>query len=185
MNARGILSAAILVLGCSKMTGGTDGGDGGAEASGAGGASGGQGGAQGQAGATGVGNGGAGGPAGGAGGGGGGGSGGASAGSGGSTGGGNTGGAGGTSGAGGGCGTCAADYVCVQDVCKPTCPRIVTCTAREICAIGFCVTVCRAPDAYCPDGACIPPNGGDSLHCGGCDPCPIGTTCNAGVCRPL
>jgi len=168
MNARGIVVAAVLVLGCSKMTAVTDGGDGRAEVGGAGGASGGEGGAPGQAGATGVG------------------SGGTSAGRGGSTGEGNAAGTGGTSGAGGGCGTCAVDYVCVKDVCKPTCPRIITCTATEVCVTtGFCQARCAAGEALCPDGACVPPNGGDSLHCGGCDPCPTGMTCNAGVCRPL
>jgi hypothetical protein len=158
MNARWILIAAVVVLGCNKMTGSTDGGDGGA---GGAGATGGQGGAPGQAGAAG-------------------------AGSGGSTGGSNTAGSGGTSGTGGGCGTCATDYVCVEDVCKPTCPRIITCTAAEVCVTpGFCQARCAAGDALCADGACVAPNGGDATHCGGCDPCPIGATCNAGICRPL
>ena len=185
-NARWILIAAVLGLGCNKMTAGTDAG---AEADGAGGASGSQGGAPGQAGAAGGGRGGADAGTGGAGGDGGaagGGRGGASAGGGGSTGGTSTAGTGGTSGAGGGCGPCATDYVCVKDVCKPTCPRIMTCTAAEVCVTpGFCEARCAAGDILCADGACISPNGGDALHCGGCDPCPIGTTCNAGVCRPL
>jgi hypothetical protein len=187
VNARWILIAALLVLGCNKMTGGTDGGDGGAEAGAAGGASGGQGGAPGQAGAAGVGSSGAGGAAGGPGGGGAdvGGRGGTGEGRGGSTGGGNTAGGGGTGGAGGGCGPCPSDYVCVKDECKPTCPRIITCTATEVCAAGFCEARCAAGQVLCADGACIAPNGGDALHCGGCDPCAIGATCNAGTCRPL
>jgi len=168
----------VLVLGCNKMTGGTeDGGERDAEAGGAGGASGGQGEPPGQAGAAGVGSGGAAGV---------GGSGGVSGGPGGSTDGGNTAGTGGTSETGGGCGTCAADYVCVKSVCEPTCPRIISCTAAEVCVtIGFCEARCAPGQTLCPDGACISPNGGDSAHCGGCDACPIGVTCNNGICRPL
>ena len=102
---------------------------------------------------------------------------------GGSTGAGNTAGTGGTSGTAGGCGTCAANYQCVNDVCKPTCPMLVTCTSAEVCVLGFCEPRCAAGETPCADGICIPLNGGDPLHCGGCNPCPVGAACVSGVCH--
>lgn len=57
-----------------------------------------------------------------------------------------------------------------------------TCTGTDVCSGGSCMTSCPANETMCSDGACVDPAGGDSMHCGGCNPCTAGATCNAGVC---
>src|SRR5262249_19246367 len=57
-----------------------------------------------------------------------------------------------------------------------------TCTGTDVCSGGSCMTSCPANETMCSDGACVSPTGGDSMHCGGCNPCAAGATCNAGVC---
>ena len=56
------------------------------------------------------------------------------------------------------------------------------CAGGQVCAANACAASCPTGQAQCADGACVPPNGGTALHCGGCNPCPDGSVCNGGVC---
>ena len=104
----------------------------------------------------------------------------------------------------GACGNvCATDLVCQagQCVCSPgllSCSGscvpsnaahcgscTTTCTGTEVCSNGTCKSSCPTGETQCSDGACVSPTGGDTTHCGGCNPCPTGSTCNAGVCMSV
>ena len=56
------------------------------------------------------------------------------------------------------------------------------CSGTQVCSGGTCGDSCPTGQMQCSDGACVAPNGGDAMHCGGCNACPAGATCNAGVC---
>ena len=58
----------------------------------------------------------------------------------------------------------------------------MTCSSGQVCSQNSCQTGCGAGETQCSDGACVPTAGGDALHCGGCNACPAGAACNAGVC---
>ena len=58
----------------------------------------------------------------------------------------------------------------------------MTCSSGQVCSQNSCQTTCGAGETQCSDGACVPTAGGDALHCGGCNACPAGAACNAGVC---
>ena len=60
-----------------------------------------------------------------------------------------------------------------------------TCTGTDVCNAGTCSGMCPANTTMCSDGSCVSPTGGDAMHCGGCNPCPAGSTCNAGVCSSV
>ena len=57
----------------------------------------------------------------------------------------------------------------------------MVCGADQGCSNGSCGS-CPAGEIQCTDGACVSPTGGTALHCGGCTPCPAGSTCNGGAC---
>jgi hypothetical protein len=59
------------------------------------------------------------------------------------------------------------------------------CTGTDVCSNGSCQSGCQAGETQCPDGACVSPTSGDAMHCGSCNPCPGGSTCNAGVCMSV
>ena len=56
------------------------------------------------------------------------------------------------------------------------------CAAGQVCSGNSCKTGCDTGETQCPDGACVPPTGGDALHRGGCNPCPAGAVRNSGTC---
>jgi hypothetical protein len=56
------------------------------------------------------------------------------------------------------------------------------CGADQMCANDTCAASCPTGQVACTDGACVAPNGGTALHCGGCTPCPAGATCTNGAC---
>jgi hypothetical protein len=56
------------------------------------------------------------------------------------------------------------------------------CGSAQVCSVNICQTSCGANETQCSDGACVPTTGGNALHCGGCNACPAGAVCNAGVC---
>jgi len=73
-------------------------------------------------------------------------------------------------------GTCVASNAAHCGNCTTVCSGI------DVCSNGVCQAMCPPGETQCTDGACVPPNGGDATHCGGCTPCAAGATCNAGVC---
>src|SRR4029079_13141433 len=60
-----------------------------------------------------------------------------------------------------------------------------TCTGTDVCNAGTCQSSCPGATMQCSDGSCVSPTGGDAMHCGGCNPCPAGATCSAGVCSSV
>jgi hypothetical protein len=56
------------------------------------------------------------------------------------------------------------------------------CTGGQVCSNNSCQSSCGTGEVQCGDGACVPTAGGTAVHCGGCDACPAGAVCNAGVC---
>ena len=56
------------------------------------------------------------------------------------------------------------------------------CPTGQVCSANVCQASCATGETQCSDGACVPANGGDALHCGGCNACPPGAVCNAGIC---
>jgi len=60
-----------------------------------------------------------------------------------------------------------------------------TCTGTDVCNAGTCQSSCPGGTMQCSDGSCVSPTGGDAMHCGGCNPCPAGATCSAGVCSSV
>ena len=76
-------------------------------------------------------------------------------------------------------GSCVASNAAHCGSCTTVCSGI------EVCSNGTCQASCPTGETQCSDGACVPPNGGDATHCGGCNACPAGATCNAGVCMSV
>ena len=56
------------------------------------------------------------------------------------------------------------------------------CASGQVCTANTCQMTCATGETQCSDGACVPTTGGDALHCGGCNACPAGAVCTAGVC---
>ena len=73
-------------------------------------------------------------------------------------------------------GTCVASNAAHCGSCD------MACTGTDVCNAGSCQGMCPTGTTQCQDGSCVSPTGGDAMHCGGCNPCSTGATCNAGVC---
>src|SRR5262245_48011319 len=73
-------------------------------------------------------------------------------------------------------GTCVASNAAHCGACA------TVCSGTDVCNAGSCQTMCPTGTMQCQDGSCVSPTGGDAMHCGGCNPCSAGATCNAGVC---
>jgi hypothetical protein len=73
-------------------------------------------------------------------------------------------------------GTCVASNAAHCGSCD------MMCTGTDVCNAGSCQGMCPTGTTQCSDGSCVSPTGGDAMHCGGCNACPAGATCNAGVC---
>ena len=76
-------------------------------------------------------------------------------------------------------GTCVASNAAHCGSCT------MTCTGTDVCNAGTCQSSCPGGTTQCSDGSCVSPTGGDAMHCGGCNPCAAGATCNAGVCTTV
>jgi len=79
-------------------------------------------------------------------------------------------------------GLLACDGTCVASNSAHCGSCTVTCTGTDVCNAGTCQSSCPANTMQCLDGSCVSPTGGDTMHCGGCNPCAAGATCNSGVC---
>lgn len=75
-------------------------------------------------------------------------------------------------------GTCVASNAAHCGNCT------TTCTGTDVCNAGICQGTCPPGTMQCSDLSCASTTGGDIMHCGGCNPCPAGNTCTAGVCTP-
>ena len=79
-------------------------------------------------------------------------------------------------------GLLACNGMCVSSTATHCGGCSMTCSSGQVCSQNSCQTTCGAGETQCSDGACVPTAGGDALHCGGCNACPAGAACNAGVC---
>ena len=79
-------------------------------------------------------------------------------------------------------GLLACNGMCVSSTAAHCGGCGMTCASGQVCSQNACQTSCGAGETQCSDGACVPTAGGDALHCGGCNACPAGAACNAGVC---
>ena len=73
-------------------------------------------------------------------------------------------------------GTCVAADATHCGGCTTMCP------SPQVCSANVCQAACATGETQCSDGACVTTTGGNALHCGGCNPCPAGAVCNAGIC---
>jgi Protein of unknown function (DUF1592)/Protein of unknown function (DUF1595)/Protein of unknown function (DUF1588) len=79
-------------------------------------------------------------------------------------------------------GLLACNGMCVSSTATHCGGCGTTCASGQVCSQNSCQTSCGAGETQCSDGACVLTTGGDALHCGGCNACPAGAACNAGVC---
>ena len=79
-------------------------------------------------------------------------------------------------------GLLACNGTCVSSTATHCGGCNTTCASGQVCSQNSCQTTCGSGETQCSDGACVSTTGGDALHCGGCNPCPAGAACNAGVC---